>query len=420
MWLTGPAGRAGLPCPSVGRVGRREQRRRRRRRTAVAVGCGVVAVVALGGGILWATGRGDSSPAAVGVDAAGEPVVTAPTTTTVPPTPSDQRRLSLVRTVTGNIAPKSVVASGNGLVTAQNMMYRHSVTVYDADGNLVATIPDSVDLAAFGIQGHPGVVQGAPVEAAFTPDEKHVYVTNYSMYGAGFGPEGSDSCTASQQFDDSYVYRISLDTMAIDQVIPVGAVPKYVEVSPDGKTLLVTNWCSYDLSIIDTKTRQARARVPLGAWPRGIAVSPDSKTAYVAVMGDNTVMRVDLATAAVTATWPVGNAPRHAIVDPTGAFLYVTLNGEGNVVKVDTATGAVVARERSGTTPRTMVMAPDGRSLYVVNYDDSTITKMATADLSVLQVLATNEHPIGITYEPTTGRVWVAGYAGSLQLYDDR
>ena len=64
-------------------------------------------------------------------------------------------------------------------------------------------------------------------------------------------------------------------------------------------------------------------------------------------------------------------------------------------------------------------MAPDGRSLYVVNYDDSTITKLATADLSVLQVLATNEHPIGVTYEPTAGRLWVAGYAGSLQLYDD-
>ena len=53
------------------------------------------------------------------------------------------------------------------------------------------------------------------------------------------------------------------------------------------------------------------------------------------------------------------------------------------------------------------------------NYDDSTITKLATADLSVLQVLATNEHPIGITYEASKGRIWVAGYAGSLQLYDD-
>jgi YVTN family beta-propeller protein len=385
------------------------------------MGTAVVLGLALVGGttaVFALRSAGSGAEAAVDTAAPAAADV-APTTTTVPPTPSDARTLHLIRTVTGNIAPKSVVASGTGLVTAQNMMYRHSVTVYDAEGNLVATVPDSVDLATFGITGHAGTSRGAPVEAAFTPDRRHFYVTNYSMYGDGFGPEGSDSCTASQHYDDSFVYRIDVQTMAIDQVIPVGAVPKYVEVTPDGKQVLVTNWCTYDLSIIDAKTAAPVARIPIGTWPRGIAVDPTSKTAYVAAMGDNTVVQVDLAARAVTGAWNVGVAPRHVVMGSAGTFLYVTLNGEGNVAKVDPHTGAVVARARSGAAPRTMVMAPDGRSLYIVNYDDSTITKMATADLSVLQVLATNEHPIGVTYEPTAGRLWVAGYAGSLQLYDD-
>ncbi len=59
----------------------------------------------------------------------------------------------------------------------------------------MTTIPDTVDLSQFGIAGHPGVTHGAPVEAAFTPDAKYAYVSNYSMYGAGQGPEGSDTCT---------------------------------------------------------------------------------------------------------------------------------------------------------------------------------------------------------------------------------
>ena len=46
--------------------------------------------------------------------------------------PSDRSRLRLRRILGGNISPKSVAASGTGFVTAQNMMYRHSVTVYDA------------------------------------------------------------------------------------------------------------------------------------------------------------------------------------------------------------------------------------------------------------------------------------------------
>ena len=371
---------------------------------------GAIAVVALN--------RDPASSEAIGSEPPGvSSIELAPST--VPPNPSTARRLRLVRTVVGEIAPKSVVASPSGLVTAQNMMYRHSVTVYDAEGNLVATIPDSVDLSQFGIAGHPGISRGAPVEAAFARDDRFVYVTNYSMYGAGFGPEGSDECTRWQHTDDSYVYRIDLGTRAIDQVIPVGAVPKYVEVTPNGRYVLVTNWCSYDLTVIDAKAARPVARVPLGAYPRGIAVDPTSKTAYVAVMGDDTVTRFDLKTMTVTGTWAVGVAPRHVVLDPSGAFLYVTLNGDGQVAKLDVATGEVVARVRTGISPRSMVIAPDGLSLYVVNYDSSTIAKIATADLALLQTLETNEHPIGIAFEPTRGRIWVAGYGGSLQLYDD-
>ena len=109
-----------------------------------------------------------------------------------PGPPSDQRRLSLLRTIGGHISPKSVAASDTGLVFAQNMMYTHTVTVYTSKGSLAKTIPDTVVMAKFGFPGHPGVTHGAPVEAAFTPDAKYVYVSNYSMYGTGFGPEGDD------------------------------------------------------------------------------------------------------------------------------------------------------------------------------------------------------------------------------------
>jgi len=39
-----------------------------------------------------------------------------------------------------------------------------------ANGTLVRTFPDSVDLAKFGIPGHPRSLLGSPVEVAFSPD----------------------------------------------------------------------------------------------------------------------------------------------------------------------------------------------------------------------------------------------------------
>ena len=99
---------------------------------------------------------------------------------------SAERTMVLIQTINGAITPKSVRASGTGFVSAHNMMYRHSVTIYDADSMaLVATIPDTVNPSAFGITGYSGNYRGAPVEGAYSPDGKYLYVTNYAMYGKG-------------------------------------------------------------------------------------------------------------------------------------------------------------------------------------------------------------------------------------------
>ncbi|WP_235434126.1 cytochrome D1 domain-containing protein [Nostocoides jenkinsii] len=353
------------------------------------------------------------------------PEVPAPT-----PTPAEKQGAAgasdvttMVRTMrlaAANMSPKSVVAGPAGLLFAQNMMYHHSISVFRADGALLKTIPDSVDLSKFGIAGHAGVSQGAPVEMAFTPDGKYAWVSNYSMYGAGFGPEGLDRCTAGDGTSTSYVYRVDTATLAIDKVVPVGAVPKYVAVTPDGNDVLVSNWCSWSLSVIDAKTATPKASIDLGGkYPRGIVVSPDSKTAYVALMGSGRVVSVDIANKTVAPFSQPGSGPRHLVNSPDGAFIFVTLNNDGTVAKVDRATGNVVATVRTASEPRSMTISSDGKAIYVVNYGSASMSKIRTSDMSVLQTVATDASPIGITYEPTRKQVWVACYGGSVIVFDD-
>jgi DNA-binding beta-propeller fold protein YncE len=86
-----------------------------------------------------------------------------------------------------------------------------------------------------------GARSPSPVEAAFSPDGRYAYVSNYSMYGQGFGPEGSDSCTPSSGYDESFVYRIDMERLKIDAAYEVGAVPKVVAVTPDHTYVLVSN-----------------------------------------------------------------------------------------------------------------------------------------------------------------------------------
>ena len=323
--------------------------------------------------------------------------------------------------ITGNITPKSVTASPAGLVSAQSMMYSHNVTWYDpATRKLTATISDSVDLSAFGIDGHPGTSKGAPVEAVFTADGRHEYVSNYSMYGEGFGPEGLDSCSAGDGTDTSYVYRLDVDTKKIDQVIHVGAVPKFMALTPDQRYLLVSNWCSWSLSVVDTAKGVEFKRIDLhGRYPRGVVASPDSKTAYVAMMGSNKVVSVDLTTSDVTDFAQTGAGPRHIVMSPDAKYLYVTNNSSGTVTKVRRSDGEIVATHHTGDQPRSMDISTDGKALYVVNYDSSTVSKLRTSDLAVLDSAKTDYHPIGIAYEPTTKSVWVACYGGSILVFSD-
>jgi YVTN family beta-propeller protein len=89
-------------------------------------------------------------------------------------------------------------------------------------------------------------------------------------------------------------------------------------------------------------------------------------------------------------------------------------------VKVDRRRRRVVASASTGSQPRSLAIAPDRRALYVVNYASGTISKLRTSNLRVVRTLPACVHPVGITYDAPTRRVWVACYRGSIRVYDDR
>ncbi|MEA5420649.1 peptidoglycan-binding protein [Spirulina sp. CCNP1310] len=327
------------------------------------------------------------------------------------------REMAHRKTIYGDIAPKSIVHSGQGLFFAQNMMYNHSITVYDRNYNLVKTIADTVDLQKYGYPQYAGIYRGSPVEASFSHSGQYAWVSNYQMYGTGFNHPGSDQCTPTQGTDSSFLYRINTQNFAIEQVIRVGSVPKFVATTPDDRYVLVTNWCTDDLSVVDVNQGREIKRVKLGRYPRGIVVDARSETAYIAVMGSQHIAKVNLGTFEVGWIRDVGRSPRHLNLDPTGRYLYSSLNGESQVAKIDLASGKVIAKARTGNAPRSMILSETGEFLYVVNYHSNTMTKVRTATMDVMQTVSVNDKPIGITYDAERGEVWVSCYSGSIMIF---
>ena len=342
--------------------------------------------------------------------------------------PADKRRLHLVRTISGGMAPKSIVSDQHGRVFAMNMMYGHSITVFDRHYKRVRDIADSIDLSRHGYPEYPERVQGAPVEAAVSPDGRKIYVSNYSMYGPGFKHPGYDLCRADERIDPSFVYEIGTRSLRKTAAIQVGEVPKYLAITPNGRTMLVGNWCSWDISVVDLRKGREVGRIPAGVAPRGIAFSPNGRRAYVTLVGEDRILVIDMRSRSVVGDIRgVGERPRHLVMSPGGRYLYVTSEGkdkprreDGAIYKFDLRRQRVVATSEPLVEPRTTVISDDGRALYVVDYYPGTIVKLATDDLSELQDRYLGFHPIGVTYDVASDKVWAAGYGGQVWVLKDR
>ena len=333
---------------------------------------------------------------------------------------SADTKMTLVKTITGDISPKSVRSSGSGLVSAHNMMYRHSVTIYDANTfELLKTVPDSVQLSQYGYSKYSSIYKGSPVEGAYSPDGKYLYVTNYAMYGKGFNGEGHDTCSPASGFDTSFLYRINLENYEIDNVYPVGSVPKVVEVTPDNKFVLVSNWCSYDLKVISVDSQKVVKTIKIGRYPRGIAVSNDSKFAYVAEMGGSRIHVINLEDFS-TSHIPIGSNPRAIVLSPDNSMMYVTMNLSGKVASWDLVNNKAGKSVKTGKSARSLAISSDGTALFVVNFVSNTISKVRTSDMKVAQNIKACNEPIGITYDSPTSRTLVACYGGAIKIFDNK
>jgi YVTN family beta-propeller protein len=155
---------------------------------------------------------------------------------------------------------------------------------------------------------HPtDIAVGAnPKGVAVTPDGKTAYVTNADP-GSALAPSGDSVSTIDVKTRTKHPTDI-----------PVGPLPLRVDITADGKTAFVTNNGSDSVSTIEVKTRTKHAAdIPVGTDPTGVAVTPDGKTAFVTNQNSGTVSTIDVKTRTKHPTdIAVGEQPSPVAVTP--------------------------------------------------------------------------------------------------------
>ncbi|QUR68664.1 YncE family protein [Mycobacterium spongiae] len=166
----------------------------------------------------------------------------------------------------------------------------------------------------------------------------------------------------------------SAPVLPVEIEIPLNSGPiSGIGISPDGSRVMVTNYRSDSLSIIDTDTGRVVDTIADVAEPFAIAMGGlETNRAYVSTvsMAYDSIAVVDTCTNAVIDSHPLALSVSDLAVSPDGKYVYASRNGArcADVAVLDTTTERVEVVEIAtspGTTTECVTISPDGGRLYV-------------------------------------------------------
>lgn len=229
----------------------------------------------------------------------------------------------------------------------------------------------------------------------------------------------------SSEKDDALTL-IDTATLAVKGTIATCKRARHLQRLPDGK-LMVACTDANAADIIDPATGKSVRRVPLGDEPEAFDVSPDGKTVYVSNEDEGEASFIDAASGKVLKKVKVGEEPEGVKLSADGKTLYVTSEVASLVHVIDTATAKVVKNVKVGKRPRRMAITADGKELWVTSELDTSVSIISTADHSVVGTIrfevkgarAEDITPVGITMTRDGRRAFVAlGKANHVAFVD--
>ena len=250
------------------------------------------------------------------------------------------------------------------------------------------------------------------------------------------------------------------------KTLPVGTGPHEAQVSPDGRTAVVTIYGDRTpgnrLAIIDLVRDTVLRTIDLGRYarPHGIrflagrsdriavtsevagavllidlttdsitpvptsgrtshmvAVSADGRRAWTANVRDNSVSELDLAGRAFVRKFAVPAGPEGITVTPDGSEVWVGSNETGAVTVISTATGQPVFTFSGATFPYRLDVSPDGKRVAIV---DGKGGQLLLVDRATRQATGTVrlDDPRGVSFAPDGRTAWVTVGAGEVAEVD--
>jgi YVTN family beta-propeller protein len=255
-----------------------------------------------------------------------------------------------------------------------------------------------------------------------SPDGKWLYVALSGSPRGGPGVDESKLPPPDRAADGIGV--VDVERSRLVRTLKSGPDPECFDVSPDGRSLLVSNEDSARASLIDISATGSEASLTVGGEPEGVAIRPDGKIGYVTSEATNRVDVIDLESHQVVASIPTARRPRTVVFTRDGSRAFVSGELGKAVDVIDGVThksiGQIVVGGPEPALPMGLALAPDERSLYVTTGRGGAVAVIDVGSQSVRRTIeGVGARPWGIGVTQDGKKIYTAnGSSNDVSVVD--
>jgi DNA-binding beta-propeller fold protein YncE len=274
--------------------------------------------------------------------------------------------------------------------------------------------------------------QEKPVEACLTHGDSLLWVSLHNAEGivpirvdslGANRPTGADQ--PSKKITVHYPGSTSKDSFYVP-LIATGKTPKIIAKTADNRHLLVSNWHSYNVSVLETNKEvypyaKVIDTIPVSSIPRGIVVDDRNNRSYVAIMGGASIAVINNTVWMKESDMQVASNPRHLVMDTSG-HLFVSYNKLAKIACINAATGETLFTVSTHAQPRTIFLSKNHKFLFVTCYSSDFVDVFKINDNSFEKVISLpcKGHPVGVDLFENDEMLeaWVCSYSnGSISVF---
>ena len=267
------------------------------------------------------------------------------------------------------------------------------ITIYDADSG------QEICRAKVGVSPH---------EAAFSLDGQYAYVPVYGSTAVGLA--GTDEHVLHFIRTSDCSEAAVLDTRNNKR-------PHGIAVGKSG-TIYLTSEVSKSLLLIDPNQHRIFATIPTDSpYSHMIAVTPDEKTVYVSNVQSKTVSVLDVPDRKLEKVIQTGAENQRMTLSPDGRWFVTSLGPDHKIAFYSTAHNELDFTVPVEGTPFVAKFSADGKYLYDAGHNAGQI-RVWKVDVGLRKVVATTSDDIGkntgaLAVNPFNGVIYVTDQASS-------